>query len=124
MEEPKARILLVDDEEMLLEIGSEMIEFLGYSVKTAQGGQECLRILDADNAFDLVILDMVMPDLDGEATLAEIEKRQLPVKVIISSGFNLDSERDAILTSPQVAGALNKPFNLGELSKIISETIQ
>jgi len=124
MEEPKARILLVDDEEMLLEIGSEMIEFLGYSVKTAQGGQECLRILEADNAFDLVILDMVMPDLDGEATLAEIEKRQLPVKVIISSGFNLDSERDAILTSPQVAGALNKPFNLGELSKIISETIQ
>ena len=124
MEEPKARILLVDDEEMLLEIGSEMIEFLGYSVKTAQGGQECLRILEADNAFDLVILDMVMPDLDGEATLAEIEKRQLPVKVIISSGFNLDSERDAILTSAQVAGALNKPFNLGELSKIISETIQ
>lgn len=124
MEEPKARILLVDDEEMLLEIGSEMIEFLGYSVKTAQGGQECLRILEVDNAFDLVILDMVMPDLDGEATLAEIEKRQLPVKVIISSGFNLDSERDAILTSPQVAGALNKPFNLGELSRIISETIQ
>ncbi|OPZ60730.1 MAG: Transcriptional regulatory protein QseF [Deltaproteobacteria bacterium ADurb.Bin510] len=124
MDEPKARILLVDDEEMLLEIGSEMIEFLGYSVKTAQGGQECLDILENDQNFDLVILDMAMPDLDGQQTLAEIQKRSLAKRVIISSGFNLDSDRDAILASERVVGALNKPFNLSELSRIINETLQ
>ena len=123
MEEPKARILLVDDEEMLLEIGSEMIEFLGYSVQTAQGGLECLKILENDQDFDLVILDMAMPDLDGQQTLAEIQKRSLAKRVIISSGFNLDSDRDAILAAERVVGALNKPFNLNELSRIISETL-
>ena len=124
MDGPKARILLVDDEEMLLEIGAEMIEFLGHTVKTAQGGLECLRILEADQNFDLLILDMAMPDLDGQQTLAEIQKRQLAMRVIISSGFNLDADRDAILTAPQVVGALNKPFNLNELARIIAEKLQ
>ncbi|MEA2101288.1 MAG: PAS domain S-box protein [Thermodesulfobacteriota bacterium] len=119
-----ARILLVDDEDMLRDIGSEMLEFLGHEVVTASDGAECMDILKKDSAgFDLIILDMIMPGMDGHDTLREMAHTDIQTKVIVSSGFSFENQHEDILSNPLVIGSLNKPFDLKVLSRVISETI-
>ena len=120
----KARILLVDDEDILRDIGSEMLEYLGHEVVTAPDGISCLETLDADSAgFDLVILDMIMPGLDGYHTLQEMLKRGIQTKVIISSGFSFEHERREMLSNPLIVAKLNKPFNMSELSAVLGDIL-
>jgi len=120
----KARILFVDDEEMLRDIGSEMIEFLGHEVETAADGYACLDKLENDSkGFDLIILDMIMPGLDGYHTIEELIKRDIRAKVIISTGFSFEHEKFTLINNSLIVSRLNKPFNLDELSKILDETL-
>jgi len=118
------KILLVDDEDMIREIGKEIIEILGYKVTTVKDGHECIDILKRDSdKFDLVILDMIMPGLDGKHTLDEMKRLNINTRVIISSGFAFDYEADNILSDSLVVGRLNKPFNMNDLSHILSEIL-
>lgn len=115
------RILLVDDEEMLREIGKEMLESLGHEVLTAGNGYECLAVLQQEGrTIDLVILDMIMPGLDGQHTLAEMLKTDLHTKVIVSSGFYREELMSDIMASSLVVARLNKPFNMDELSRTLA----
>ena len=119
-----ARILIVDDEDMLRDIGREMLCLLGHKVETASNGHECMEILKKDRVgFDLVILDMIMPELDGYHTLLEMTKLGIDTRVVISSGFSFEHERDDLLTNPLIVARLNKPFNLNELSQILEEAL-
>lgn len=119
-----ARILIVDDEEMLRDIGKEMLNLLGHSVETACNGFECMDILKKDTlGFDLVILDMIMPGLDGYHTLLEMEKHNIEARVVISSGFSFEHEKQDMLSNPLIVAKLNKPFNLHELSQILEEAL-
>jgi len=119
-----ARILVVDDEEMLRDIGKEMLNLLGHSVETASNGYECMDILKRDSdGFDLVILDMIMPGLDGYHTLLEMEKHNIDTRVVISSGFSFEHEKQDIFSNPLIVARLNKPFNLHELSQILEEAL-
>jgi signal transduction histidine kinase/CheY-like chemotaxis protein len=119
-----ARILVVDDEEMLRDIGREMLNLLGHSVVTACNGNECMDILKKDTrGFELVILDMIMPGLDGYHTLLEMEKHKIDTRVVISSGFSFDHEKQDVLSNPLIVARLNKPFNLHELSQILEEAL-
>jgi CheY-like chemotaxis protein len=120
----KARILMVDDEDMLREIGREMLSLLGHTVETASNGHECLEILKNDEqGFDLVILDMIMPGLDGYHTLMEMQKHNIDTRVVISSGFSFEHEKHDFLSNPLIVAKLNKPFNLSELSQILEEAL-
>jgi two-component system cell cycle sensor histidine kinase/response regulator CckA len=120
----KARILMVDDEDMLREIGREMLSLLGHTVETASNGHECLEILKNDKqGFDLVILDMIMPGLDGYHTLMEMQKHNIDTRVVISSGFSFEHEKHDFLSNPLIVAKLNKPFNLSELSQILDEAL-
>ncbi|MEA3224085.1 MAG: PAS domain S-box protein, partial [Thermodesulfobacteriota bacterium] len=118
-------ILLVDDEDMIREIGKEIIEALGYKVITVKDGYECIDILKRDSdKFDLVILDMIMPGLDGKHTLDKMKRLNINTRVIISSGFAFDYEAsDNIFSDSLVVGRLNKPFNMNDLSHILSEIL-
>jgi len=119
-----ARILIVDDEEMLREIGKELLSLLGHKAESACNGHECLDILKSDTqGFDLVILDMIMPGLDGYHTLMEMEKNNISTKVVISSGFSFEHEQHDFLSNPLIVAKLNKPFNLHELSRILEEAL-
>jgi PAS domain S-box-containing protein len=120
----KARILLVDDEEMLRDIGKELLSLLGHTSESASNGYECLEILKNDKeGFDLVILDMIMPGLDGYHTLMEMEKNNINTRVVISSGFSFEHEQRDFLTNPLIVAKLNKPFNLHELSQVLDEAL-
>jgi two-component system cell cycle sensor histidine kinase/response regulator CckA len=116
--------LIVDDEEMLRDIGKEMLNLLGHSVETACNGHECMEILKKDTkGFDLIILDMIMPGLDGYHTLVEMEKNKIDTRVVISSGFSFEHEKQDFLSNPLIVAKLNKPFNLNELSQILEEAL-
>ncbi|MGC9323241.1 MAG: PAS domain-containing hybrid sensor histidine kinase/response regulator [Desulfomonilia bacterium] len=120
----KANILIVDDEDMLRDIGKEMLNLLGHSVETASNGNECLDMLSEDpKKFDLIILDMIMPGLDGYHTLVELQKRNIETKVIVSSGFSFEHEQNDLVTNPLIVAKLNKPFNLKELSDVLENVL-
>jgi PAS domain S-box-containing protein len=116
-------VLLVDDEELILEAGRAAIESLGYTVWTASSGKEAFKIYEANtDRIDLIILDMVMPDIDGRQTYERLEGLDPGVKVLLSSGYSLDGEASQMLNAG-CAGFLQKPFDIVELSKTIREIL-
>jgi len=116
-------VLLVDDEPMVLQIGKMMLQRLGFQVQTAESGEEALKRFKADPAgIDLVILDMIMPDLSGAETYDRLKAIHPQVKVLLSSGYSADGEAAGILERG-CDGFIQKPFDLQALSKKIREVI-
>jgi PAS domain S-box-containing protein len=103
-------ILLVDDEEPVLEVGGMMLERVGFKVRTAKNGREALEVFRQCQAdIVCVVLDLMMPNMDGEETLAELRRVQEDVKVVLSSGYH---EQDVTerLAATSFAGFLKKPY--------------
>jgi two-component system cell cycle sensor histidine kinase/response regulator CckA len=118
-------ILLVDDEEIILDVGTALLTSLGYRVLTAQGGDEAIRILRSSlpaSPPDLVILDMIMPGMGGGETYDRMKELHPPLKVLLSSGYSIDGQAQEILKRG-CNGFLQKPFTLGEVSKAIREVV-
>jgi len=116
-------ILLVDDEPMVLEVGTMMMEKLGYTVLTADAGQTAMEIMKSRQAeIDLVILDMIMPETGGGETFDGIKQIAPDSKVLLSSGYSLDGEALKILKRG-CDGFIQKPFSLHNLSKKIREIL-
>ena len=117
------RLLLVDDEPMILEVGQQMLEMLGYEVVTANGGEKALAAYQRQGAkIDLVILDMVMPEMGGSETFDRLKAMDSSVRVILSSGYSLDGQASEILERGCM-GFIQKPFNLERLSTKIREVM-
>ncbi|MGD0822048.1 MAG: PAS domain S-box protein [Desulfomonilia bacterium] len=116
-------VLLVDDEEMILDVASAMIEGLGYRVIKAKGGKAGLEEFSARHTeIDLVVLDMVMPDLAGKEVFVRMKEIYPEVRVLLSSGYSLDDQAKEILESG-CRGFIQKPFNLPVLSMRIREVL-
>jgi PAS domain S-box-containing protein len=121
-----ATILLVDDEELIINVGQAMLERLGYRVMVCRGGQEAVKaITDIGNEIDLVILDMIMPGMDGGTTFDRIREIQPDMPVILSSGYAINGHADKIMRKG-CNGFIQKPYNFSELSqnirKVLDET--
>jgi len=117
-------ILLIDDEAMIVDVGTQMLEGLGYKVLTAGGGRQGVDIFERNkDIIDLVILDMIMPDLSGKETFEALQHRDPSVKVLLSSGYSLDSQAKDIMTEG-CKGFIQKPFTMTELSRKIREIIE
>lgn len=116
-------ILLVDDEELILETAGELLLGLGYRVFAAKSGKEAIRVYRENNAhIQLVILDMVMPDLGGGAVYDKLKEINPEVKVLLSSGYGLRGQAQIILDRG-CNGFIQKPFNLIQLSQKIRRTL-
>ena len=116
-------LLLVDDEELVIDIGQRMMEMLGYSVIVAKTGQDAVDIFKEEpERFSLVILDMIMPEMDGGETYTRLRQIQPDVCVILTSGYGLDSQAQEVMDKG-CKGFLKKPFNLEQLSKTIREVL-
>ncbi len=110
-------ILLVEDEELLLAGVQEMLEIQGYEVVTAQNGSVALACL-SEHAVDLVITDLVMPQMDGIDFVAQLRKVNPDVPVIVVSGSTRNIMQRYGIDTIQVPGAnasLPKPFKGAEL---------
>ena len=118
-EELKARVLLVDDEEDFLKTLAERLEARGLKVTTATSGENALASIEGE-VYDLIVLDLAMPGLDGLETLKRIKVQQPEAEIIMLSG------QGSIRTSIEAMklGAedfIEKPVNITELMDKISE---
>lgn len=113
-------VLLVDDEEVVLTVGSEMLQELGFEVVTAKDGQEAIDIFKDSNDIDIVILDLTMPRLDGEHAFYALRTINPNLKIIISSGYN-----EQVVTRKFVgkglAGFVQKPYKITALKEVIQK---
>jgi len=116
-------ILIVDDEEMILSTGRQMLERIGYSVLTAASGRKALRAYDANQAeIDLVVLDMVMPEMSGGDTFDRLKKMNPAVKVLLSSGYSINGQATEILNQG-CNGFIQKPFTMNAFSQKVREIL-
>ena len=110
-------VLLVDDEPMILDVGTQLLNRLGYKVMAARSGREALDIYERNkDTVSLVILDMIMPDMSGGETYDELKKINPSIKVLLASGYSINGQAQAILDRGCDA-FIQKPFNLQELSR-------
>lgn len=114
-------ILLVDDEEMVLNIGEKFLQKLGYSVIKAGGGEEAVESYTENmEKIDLVVLDIIMPGMDGTQVFKKLREINPEVKVLLSSGYSLEQKAKEILDHPGTA-FIQKPFNIEALSRKLKE---
>jgi two-component system cell cycle sensor histidine kinase/response regulator CckA len=116
-------ILLVDDEEMIIDVGKAMLERLGYRVFTAPGGQQAVEaVTRMGTEIDLVILDMIMPGMDGGKTFDRIREIQPQIPVMLSSGYAINGQAEEIMRRG-CNGFIQKPFNMSEFSKQVRKIL-
>ncbi|MEZ4835208.1 MAG: PAS domain S-box protein [Caldilineaceae bacterium] len=119
-----ATILLVEDNAALLEAMSDTLMMLGYTVIGAGNGKEALSLLECpDSDIDLVLTDLVMPQMGGDALLTNMRAHGLSTPVIVLSGHPLSGELDS-LTEQGLVGWLLKPPDIDHLSQLIAQTLQ
>jgi CheY-like chemotaxis protein len=111
-------VLVVDDDEPVLELAHEFLARAGFEVHSARGGREALRLF-AERSFDAVVLDAVMPDLEGEEVLRRLRATQSDVPVILVTGFGDDATLRRF-ESAGVAAILRKPYEAEALIDQVS----
>ena len=110
-------VLFVDDEEMITEIGENLLKWLGYKVFIAGTGKEAIEIYEENKGqIDIVLLDMIMPDMSGSEVYDRMKEINPKVKVLLSSGYSTDGQATEILNRGCM-DFIQKPFKMKELSQ-------
>ena len=118
----KAKILLVDDEEALTTSLSKFLRAKGYQVNAVPSGKQAIQALE-DDGYDIVVLDLKMPGMDGITTLKEIKKLGLLTEIMILTGHgSIDSAFESFNLGAY--DFLTKPFALDDLLMRIEGAIQ
>lgn len=116
-------VLLVDDEEIILDIGEQILKTMDYEVLLAGGGREALELYEKNrDSIDIVLLDMVMPVNGGGETYDRLKELNPAVKVILASGYSIDGKAKEILNRG-CDGFIQKPFTMNELSQKLREIL-
>ncbi len=116
-------ILLVDDEDFVREIGRDLLEHLGFSVVEAQNGEQAVALLaESGDMIDLVILDLIMPEMSGTETFDRLKRIDPAVRVLLSSGYSLEGEAQALLDRG-CDGFIQKPFTIAQLKEKIERIL-
>ncbi len=119
----RGTVLLVDDEEMIVDVGRIMLEQLGYRAVVAGSGEEALGVYGRQkDEIDLVILDMIMPGMGGGEVFDRLKDMDRNVKVLLSSGYSVNGQAKEILDRG-CGGFIQKPFDMQELSRKVKEVI-
>jgi len=114
-------ILVVDDEPMILDVGTQFLRQHGYSVITAENGEAAVRIY-GQRAVDLVILDIGLPGMSGIECLKHLMAVDSSAKVIVSSGGSVNGEIEAALALGAIL-YLQKPYTLHELVRVTRKAL-
>lgn len=112
-------VLLVDDEDIIIDVSQKMLKEIGYKVMLAKSGKEAVEIYRKHkDDIDLVILDMIMPDMGGGDVYNTLKEIDPDIVVLLSSGYSIDGQATQIL-GRGCNGFIQKPFNVSQLSHAI-----
>ncbi len=120
-----ARILVIDDEKLARMVLNRMLKAGGHEVVEAENGRQGLCAFE-ESPVDLIVTDILMPEMEGLETIRELRRRRPEVKIISITGGGLADGRDA-LRAAKAFGALAvlaKPFREQELLKLVEEALQ
>lgn len=118
------RILLVDDEPVVRQLGGELLRKLGYEVVEAVDGRRAVdAYIDSAAKFDLVIIDMIMPGMGGRECFHALKAIDAQINAVLSSGYAQDHAVQEILNEG-MRGFVQKPYRITELSQIIASAMQ
>ena len=116
-------VLLVDDEDIILDVGEGILKTLGYKVLIARSGKEAIELYKKNkDKIDMVILDMIMPQMGGGETYDRMKEIDPNIKVLLSSGYSINGQATEILKRG-CDGFIQKPFTMKDLSKAIREVL-
>ncbi|MFH1113473.1 MAG: PAS domain S-box protein [Pseudomonadota bacterium] len=116
-------ILVVDDEELIRNLGSKILTKAGYSVITAANGKEALEVYQARSSeIALVILDLIMPEMGGKQCLELLLSRNPSVRVAIASGYSANGPTKEALAAG-AKGFIHKPYNIREMLATVREVL-
>ena len=119
----KGTILLVDDEKMVLDIGVQMFTRLGFNVIPADSGRKAIETFkERKDSIDIIVLDMVMPDLGGAEVVDAIKDIDPNTKIILSSGYGRDHNTADIMQNCHAF--IQKPFSMQELSASLESIME
>jgi CheY-like chemotaxis protein len=117
-------ILVVDDEQMVLSLFRRVLTEGGYELVCAQSGFECLDLFRRDpEAYDLVLLDLAMPFMDGEETFERLRRISATIDVILTTGF-CEERRLEQMMKAGLSGYLRKPLRNDEILRLVASIIQ
>ncbi len=116
-------ILLVDDEDMIIDVERDVLKLLGYNVLVAKGGKEAIQAYKKkQDKIDMVILDMIMPGMNGGEVYAKLKEINPGIKVLLSSGYSLNGQAAEILERG-CNDFIQKPFNMMDISEKMREIL-
>lgn len=123
----KKKILMMDDEPMMLEMSREMLKRMGYEVALSKNGEEAIQLyqqsLTSGHRFDAVILDLVVKKgMDGETAMQQLLKIDPQVTAIVTSGYS-DSPIISEFERYGFKGAINKPFMMNQFKEIVANVL-
>jgi len=123
----KGKILLMDDEQIILDVSHEVLKFLGYDVVFAREGSEAVALYkkaqEEGQPFDLVILDLSISDgMDGREAIKRLLVVDPNVKAVVSSGYSNDPSMQNF-TEHGFSGRLTKPYRINEIKAMLESMI-
>ncbi len=119
---PRRAILVVDDEEAVLDVVRRFLQIAGHEVTCLTSGREAVEVLGQGAAFDLVILDVMMPREDAAQTFGRLRQRCPGVPVLLCTGLHEGTPASQLLRQPGVT-LLRKPFRMNELWYAVKEAL-
>lgn len=123
-QDKRPTVFVIDDEENIRIMAADMLTDSGYNVITSGDGEEALKIFrQSADKMDLVLLDMIMPGIDGPEILNRLKELKPDVKVILSSGISAEDVPEDMLQSETVE-FIEKPYLIEELLVKINNMIQ
>lgn len=124
LERGSERILIVDDEDPVRNVLCVSLKHLGYAVAVARSGNEALGMLEQDPlAYDLVIVDMLMPELSGDQTYFKMREINPDIRALVISGYSSEESVHRILNNGG-KGFIQKPFTIEQLSAKVRQCLQ
>ena len=116
-------VLIVDDEQAVAEATQASLEFLGYTTTIQLNGREAVAYFtDSTRQVDLVLLDMVMPDMSGPECFAELRRIRPETKVLLCTGYDRNHAVQELLNEG-VIGFIQKPYDLEELARVCADVL-
>ena len=120
--EGSGTVLLVEDEAMMRASGMRMLETLGYQVLVAEHGQVAVELFRSHHKdIDIVILDLIMPTMDGPETFHRLKQLDPQVRILLTSGYARAGQLDPLILG--AAGFLQKPYDIDQLADKLTEAL-